>query len=297
MMSGLVAEGVRNCRRNFVIVMGLFLSKLTLAAIISVPLLVMFNSTIENSRYARVLLTDWSLDVFSELIHARENVLVYFLVGLVFYAVVVFFFKQFMNGGIYRSFLADRRLTVHEFFGECGARFADHVRITLVMLVVYAFLFLIGFIVGSLVPREPFQQFGQASLYPIFLHLAVIYPFLILGTILSDLLRLQLANQPDEPFKRQFRTAMDTFRARFVKLNGIYYLYFLPFVIMWLLIEYLAVQITGGLGNMFGVMLELILFQICSFLRTGQSLLVPATFARMLRVDMSVSEVIVNKDI
>jgi len=144
---------------------------------------------------------------------------------------------------------------------------------------------------------DSFQQFGEASMYPLFLHLAVIYPHLILGTILSDLLRLQLANQPDEPFKRQFRTAMDTFRAQFVKLNGIYYLYFLPFVLMWLLIEYLAVQITGGLGNMFGVMLELILFQICSFLRTGQSLLVPATFARMLNADILVSELIVNKDI
>jgi len=66
---------------------------------------------------------------------------------------------------------------------------------------------------------------------------------------------------------------------------------------MWLLIEYLAVQTTRGLGNMFGVMLELILFQICSFLRTGQSLLVPATFARMLKADMSVSELTGEKGI
>jgi len=296
MMSSLVADGVRNCRRNFVIVGWLFLSKLTLAAIISVPLLVMLNSTIENSRYARVLLTDWSLDVFSELIHARENVLVYFLIGLVFYAVVVFFFKQFINGGIYRSLLVERRLTVHQFFGECGARFGDHVRITLVMLVLYVFLFLIGFVVGSIVPREPFLRFGEISMYPLFLHVAVIYPFLILGTILSDLLRLQLASQPDRPFKRQFQSALEIFRTRFVKLNGIYYLYFLPFVIVWLLIEFLSVQVTRGLGNMFGIMLELILFQICSFLRTGQSLLAPATFAGLIETDMPESEMTVNKD-
>jgi hypothetical protein len=296
MMSGLVADGIRNYRRNFVIVGWLFLSKLTLAAIISVPLLVMLNSTIENSRYARVLLTDWSLDVFSELIHARENVLVYFLVGLVFYAVIVVFFKQFINGGIYRSLLVERRLTASQFFGECGARFADHVRLTLVMLIIYVFLFLIGFVVGSMVPGEPFLQFGETSMYPLFLHLAVVYPFLILGTILSDLLRLQLASQPDRPFKRQFQTALEIFRARFVKLNGIYYLYFLPFVIVWLLIEFLAVQVTRGLGNMFGVMLELILLQICSFLRTGQSLLAPATFAGMFEADTPESEMAANKD-
>lgn len=295
-MSGLVADGIRNYRRNIVLVGWLFLSKLTLAAIISVPLLVMLNSTIENSRYARVLLTDWSLDVFSELIHARENVLVYFLVGLVFYAVVVFFFKQFINGGIYRSLVVERRLTVHQFFGECGARFTDHVRITLVMLIVYVFLFLIGFVVGSMIPREPFQQFGVLSLYPLFLHLAVIYPFLILGTILSDLLRLQLAGQPGRSFKQQFQTALEIFRTRFVKLNGIYYLYFLPFVIVWLLIEFLAVQATRGLDNMFGVMLELILFQICSFLRTGQSLLAPATFAGMFKADLPELESTTHKD-
>jgi hypothetical protein len=54
-------------------------------------------------------------------------------------------------------------------------------------------------------------------------------------------------------------------------------------VILWLIIEKTALVVTGGLGNIIGVFLELIVFQICSFARTGQSLLFTATVGPMAR--------------
>jgi hypothetical protein len=62
-----------------------------------------------------------------------------------------------------------------------------------------------------------------------------------------------------------------------------YHLYFVPMVLLWLLIEKLALVVTAGLANMIGVFLELLLFQVCSLARTGHSLLFVATVGPMAR--------------
>ena len=53
---------------------------------------------------------------------------------------------------------------------------------------------------------------------------------------------------------------------------GVYAAYFVPFVLVWLAVEGLALVITGGMGNMFGAVIEFLLFQICSLVRVWQSL-------------------------
>lgn len=284
-MARLVSRGIDNCRKNFAIWYLLYFGKLILAAAFSIPLLTIINMTVENSRYAGALLGGWSLDVIGELGRARENVFTSFLIVLMFYSVIVFLFKQFLNGGIYSSLLARRKLDRRDFFGQSAGLFVGNLKVSALMALVYVLLLMVALTAGSFVPEKPFQGFGAVALYPMFLRIALLYPFLIAGTILSDVLRFRLAAHPAEAFRLTLRAAVDTYRSRFVQLNGIYYVYFLPLVAVWLLAEWLAVQVTSGMGNMLGVLLELILFQVCAFLRTGQSVLGSATIACVVRAD------------
>ena len=293
-MPNVVSQGVTNLRTNGSLWYGLYLAKVGLAAIIAVPLLVVVNQTLESSAFANALLSDWSMDVILELSYAKENVFTTFLIVLAFYTIAVFVLRQFLNGGIYSALLSRRRQTLDSFFGQGAVQFAGHVRVSLFMALVYILLIVFATTAGSLVPTDQFRHFGPAALNPAIARFALLYPFLILGTIFSDLLRFSLAAHPHLPFKVHLTSAMDTYRSQFVKLIGVYYLYFIPMVLIWLAVEVLAAEVTRSLNSMFGVLVELVLFQVCSFLRTGQSLAGTATIACLLpesTVEPSVQQV------
>jgi len=286
MMAGVLSDGMSNCRRNFSVWCFLYFSKLLLAALFAIPLFIIVNANVEISRFATTLITSWSLDVISELAMTRENVFTSFLLLLMFYAVVVFLFRQFVNGGIYHSLLARHKVSTRDFFGEAAVLFTGHLKVSALMCLIYiplVILVIASQIVASLLPDSLFMNFGAIPLCRILARIALVYPFLILGVILSDLLRFRLTTHPSERLPAGLKAAMDIYRTNFVQLNGIYYLYLLPFVAIWIVIEWLAMQLTGGLANTFGVLLELLLFQLCSFLRTGQSLLYMATVGALLK--------------
>ena len=160
--------------------------------------------------------------------------------------------------------------------------FTGNLKISLLMAAIYFVLGVLGLFFGAMVPEGPFRQFSAVSLAPVFLRGAVLYIFVIFGGVLSDLMRLRLSANPSTALRDIFRETWDTYRRHFVKLIGVYYLFFVPFVIIWVVIELLTIRVTGALAGVIGVLIELALFQLCSFLRTGQSLLTTATFACVL---------------
>jgi hypothetical protein len=286
-MMSTVRAGLANLRANLPILNGLYLGKLVLAGVFTLPIFIMVNGPLAQSEYARVLLSEWSVDVFSELMIARPNVLTTMIAVLFFYAAVLFVLKQFVNGGIYGSLTAKRLLAPREFFARCGEMFTGNLQISLLMAAIYFVLGVLGLFFGSMVPDGPFRQFSVVSLIPTFLRGAVLYIFVIFGGVLSDIMRLRLSTHPSKSVRDIFRGSWDTYRRHFVKLIGVYYLYFVPFVIIWMVVELVAIRVTGALAGVIGVLIELALFQLCSYLRTGQSLLATATYAHIVTPDMT----------
>jgi hypothetical protein len=279
----MVSDGVVNMRRHFALWWWLYLAKLLLALVITLPLLAVTDAVLSTSAFGGALLRSWSVDVLAELILTQERLLPVFVLVLFSYSALVFLFKQFINGGIYTSLLAKRPLGRRQFFAESAAGLRGNLKISLIMAVIYLLLAVVSQTVAEMFPADLFGNFGWGTFLNLFVHWAFLYLFLIAGSVFSDLLRLHLAAQPESRLLKRLKTMLVFYRSRFVKLNGVYYLYFVPLVIIWLLIEKLALAITGGLGTMVGVILELALLQFCSWLRTGQSLLFSATAAPMLR--------------
>jgi len=278
-----IVAGWVNFRKSFALAGWLYLGKLVLALVFSLPLLAVINASLDNSAYASVLLKTWSFDVFVELMHRHQDVVPAFVAVLIFYSIAIFLFKQFLNGGIYFTYLAAKGANLRVFFAESAHLFRGNLKISLFMLFLYSFLVVLSQSIAALLPADITGYFGAAAFGGVFFHIVCLYIFLICGSILSDVLRLRLAACPKQKFMEQLRPAINFYLRRFVKLHSIYYLYFIPMVVLWLIIEKLALVVTGGLASMIGVFLELVLFQICSFARTGQSLLFTASVAPLAR--------------
>ena len=282
-MAGFIQTGFANFRRNFPLWGGLYVAKLLLALLFATPFLIMIEGSLANSPYARMLLSSWSLDAMIELFMVRENVLSSFMVILFFYAVAIFFLKQFLNGGIYYSYLSSGRTSLFTFFGESARQFRGNLKISLVMILLYLVALLVGSFIASLVPGGWFGHFGVGGIRVMLVRSAVVFIFLIAAFVLSDLLRLRLASYPDELLSVSFKAVIAFYRANFVKCYGIYLLYFMPLVVVCFLFERLSVVTTAAIAGMIGVIIELVLFQVSAFLQVGQSLAVTASLAPILK--------------
>jgi len=285
-MAGIVRTGWAGWRRNGSLWTGLYLVKLLLAVIVTIPVMSMVNGSVDNALYATPLLSEWSLDAIGEVVLTRPNLASVFFVSLGFFALLVFFLKQFANGGIYVSLLRGQLLSARSFFAEAGAQFGGNLKISLIMLPVYGLLALVAFLTIPLIPSDVFGSFSNGALAGLQARMALLWIIFIAGSILSDLLRLSLAARPELSVRQHWSDAFRLYRGRFVKLNGLYYLYFIPFVVVWIGFEKLALVVTGGMANVGGVMMELVLFQICSWLRTGQSLLFTSTAGVLIRREL-----------
>ncbi len=278
-MRTLIADGLRNFHCNRRLWGWLYLGKLAATLIFTLPVFIMVNPSLEYSDYAVPLLKSWSVGVIWELTMTHEQLFPTFLSVLLFLSLLVFLVKQFLNGGIYVSFLANTKTGVREFFAEGAALFTGNLKISLFMLVIYVPMLIASQIVVELVPADLFGSFGAFAFTKPIARVVLLYLFMITVSILSDCLRLHLVLHPAARFGERLREATNFYLVRLVKLNVLYYLYFVPFVLIWLLVEKLALTVTGGLGSVVGVWLELALFQLCSLLRTGQSLAFTASLA------------------
>ncbi len=280
-----IKTGLWLLRRNLTLVYFIYATKLILAAIVVLPLLIISSNQLEQSKFATILMSEWSMNVVSELIMARQNVFSILLISILIMTVVAIAFRQFVAGGIYSGFANKLIFSAPQFFSDSAKHFAENIRITMLMGVIYAVLFIIALIAGIFVPDGPFRQFGQWSLASEMIRGALMYFFLIPGSIFSDIMRYRAVADPETSTGVRFRQSLDIFKANFVKLLSVYYVWFLPFILFWLLIEWLALSVTQSSGSTFGVVIEFMLFQSCSFGRTVQSLGAIASISVMTRKD------------
>ncbi len=261
----------------------LYLGRLSLALIATLPVLAVVSSDLDRSIFGQLLAGTWSLDILTELVLAHPGMVTYFVFLLIFLGAAALIVKQFLNGGIYHSLVAGRTLPSQEFFTQCARDFDPHLRVTLVMLPLYAGLGLLASFATRICPPDLFGPQGTGGMLSLGVREAILWTILILGSIFSDFMRLSLTLTPSRPVAAYWRTAMSLSRRIGVQSIGAYAAFYLPFVIFWILIEIIAVQVTGALPNGLGVILELILFQLCSFARSGQSLLGTAALTALVQ--------------
>ncbi|MEW6050929.1 MAG: hypothetical protein AB1644_07705 [Candidatus Zixiibacteriota bacterium] len=281
-MVTVIRAGVSTFRRNLPIWYGLYVGKLALSLLVAVPVLVLIHAVVDRSVFAQAVSREWSLGVISELVAAKENLLSSFMLMTLALAAAAFLLKQFLNGGIYTSLVSSGKPGIRRFFAECGGRFTDHIRISLIMAPIYLALAVVALVVVSLVPDRIFGLWGNAYLHTMILKVAITYVIILLGSLFSDVVRLHATVQSGIPVGTWFKLSLNYVGRHGVQTCVVYLVYFAPMVICWLLCERLALVATSRIQSLSGVVLELLLFQICSLFRTGQALLSIATLAPLV---------------
>ena len=254
--------------------LGLYLLKAILAMIVALPVYLTANAALSKAVFSKSLINSWDVSVLVELILQKGDAIGMFAGYLLAAAVLYLIVTQFINGGLYFVTVSGKKLSEvkSEFWNECGSRFFGHFKITLLMLVVYMMLLFSGMFIVNV-----FGAFGQNSIGPpallfLFGKLVIIFLILLAASVFSDSARAALAADPDKTFKEILKIAADFFRPRFTKIIGAYIVTYLPFIIIWLIVEYLALAVTGGIGGLVGIFLEFVLFQMASSARTAQKL-------------------------
>ncbi len=254
--------------------LGLYLVKAVLAMIFVIPVFLSTNATLSSSVFARSLVEYWDISVLVELLVHKGDAIGLFAGYILAAAVLYLVIMQFVNGGLYFIVVSGKKLpeASKEFWQECGGRFWGHLKITLLMLVVYMMLLFSGLFVVNMFGVFGQNLMGTPALIFMFGKLVIIFLILLAASIFSDSARAVLSADPDKPFKHILKIAADFFRPRFTRLIGIYIVTYLPFVIIWLLVEYLALAITGSPGGLVGIFLEFVFFQLAAVARTAQKL-------------------------
>ena len=276
-MVRLVCQGFTSFRANQRLWLYLYLTKLGLALIVTIPVLIAAQSTLDNTLYSTPLLKEWSLKVIGELIAQRPFVLGNSLVAVMVFGFLALVIRQFLNGGVYLGYSKIQRISRREFFGASGEKFGTHLRITGVMAIFYLLFGGIGMWLGSITGVIVGQLMPKAGLLTVAVPVGVLGLVLIPAVAFSDMLRAVSVKSEGAPIRRLLVDAFTFYRLHWVKLVGTYVMLFCLFVVIWLIVERLALVATGGLQNKVGVVVELLLFQGCSFMRTGQSLLFTAS--------------------
>ncbi len=276
-MLGLIRQGWAVFWVNRRLWLYLYLTKLGLALVMTIPVLITVQSALDNTLYSAPLLKEWSLKVIGELIAQRPFVLGYSIIVLVIFSLAVLLVRQFLNGGIYRSYSSATRMTMREFFAAAGSRFGVHLRITGLMAIAYLVLFGVGLLFGSFIGRIVATAVPESGGLAFAAWLSAIGLFLVPAIAFSDTIRAASVRTDEVTVRPLISEAFAFFKAHWVQMAGAYLLLFVPFVVIWAIVEKSALIMTGGLENKIGVIVELVLFQICSVLRTGQSLLFTAS--------------------
>lgn len=278
-----LARGWSNFRRSYRLWPGMFALKLGLALLFTIPVWMVVGYSLEHSVAGSLLSERWSLDVLTELIASNSGAAVAFLVILVAYGTAAFLIKQFVNGGIYGAYLRRDLNRAGGFFAASGAGFTGHLMISLVMIPVYLILLFMGQALSTVLPSHLFGQFGTEYMAGRALQVAVVVAFILMGVMVSESLRFRKTACPNECFRELVSGSLDFLRVRGVRLYGYYIVLFVPFVMLWVLVENLALVVVAGVPGLIGILFEMILFQLCSFVRTGQSLLFSAIVGPVFR--------------
>jgi len=252
----------------------LYLLKASFALLLVIPFFFTVNADLARTSFARSLMASWDMSVILELFANQSDLLPMYILVILIGAVIYLAAMQFLNGGLYYTVVSGSISPIkwREFFAECGSCFSAHVKITLIMLLVYILLFSSSMFVVNLFGVAGQNLIGTAALIMLIGKLLIVFIILLAASIFADAARATVAAYPDRPMREILKIASAYFRPNFAALTGAYIITYLPFLILWALVEWLALRATGGMSGIVGVLLEFLLFQVAASARTGQKL-------------------------
>jgi len=252
----------------------LYLLRAVLSGLLILPIFMTVNSLLSVSGFSRGILTSWDMSVIVELVRQAGDSLPALIMIIFIGALIYLFLMQFINGGMYYLLVSGRTAEIdwRQFFAEGAACFGQNMRISLLMIVIYLLLIPSGIFFVNILNLVGGNFSGTVAMILTLIKFFIILMFLLAASIFSDSARAAIAVYPDKTFKEIIRISSDYFRPRIFKLMKIFLITFVPFFIIWMVVEWLAIQATGLSLGIIGVFLEFILFQIAAFSHTGQKL-------------------------
>ena len=254
--------------------MYLYIFKLALSFIFVMPFFISSNALLSSSTFSEGLLKAWDMSVLIELIvqsgDALPALLVMIFCGLLIFLVLM----QFINGGLYYVLVSGLVTDIkrREFFAECGTGFTMNLKITMFMIAIYLVLVPSSLFFVNVIEIVGKNLVGDAALILALFKLAIILLILLAASNFSDTLRGAATAYPEKNFRELLRIGADFYRPRMFGLLGKFLTTFIPFVVIWLFVEWAALQLIGWSPGIPGIILEFLLFQVASFSRVGQKL-------------------------
>lgn len=252
----------------------LYMLKATLSALLIVPFFMTFNSVLSPSIFSRPVSHSWDLSVIVELLAERGDAIPALIMFIVVGAILYVILMQFINGGLYYTLVSGKHSPINwrDFFAECGVNFSTHMKITVLMAVVYLVLISAGMFLVSIIGVAGGKLIGKAALILMIFKLLVIMLILLAASIFSDSVRAASATFPEKTFKDVLKIGSEYFKPHLVRLLRIFLITYIPFLVIWIFVEWSALKVAGLPAGMIGIVLEFMLFQISSVARTGQKL-------------------------
>jgi hypothetical protein len=264
---------------------GLYFFKFATALLFVIPIYLTTNSVLSSSRFSKTLASHWDISVILEMFFGRGELLpvylaLFFIAGVIYVALM-----QFVNGGLYYTIVSGRLENIDwkEFFAECGIGFNNHIKITILMLFVYVLLFIAGTFFVNILDMTGDDMIGFTVLVLMSFKGIILLLIILVASVFSDTARATATAYPDKNFREILKIASDFFRPAFFKIMLIFLATFISFVIVWGLFQWLAFAVLGAIGGLIGIVIELLLFQLISFTRTGQKLWYLLLFGKAYR--------------
>lgn len=252
----------------------LYIFKLALSVIFALPFFITGNVLLSSSTFSEGLLKAWDMSVLIELIVQAGDALPA-LLFMLFGSILIFvILKQFINGGLYYMVVSGLAPDIRrrEFFAECGAGFTMNIKITLLMIAIYLVLIPAGLFIVNIIDIARSDSIGLSAMILAIVKLVIILLILLAASNFSDSARASATAYPDKNLREIIKIAADFYRPRIFRLLGIFLTTFMPFVLIWLFVEWAALRLIGWSPGIPGLILEFLLFQFAAVSRVGQKL-------------------------
>nr|MBN2278004.1 hypothetical protein [candidate division Zixibacteria bacterium] len=252
----------------------LYLFKAIFAALLVLPFFMTVNAIAAPSPFSLTLLDHWDMSVIMELMTmtytAAPALLMIPVVGAIIYVVIM----QFLNGGIYFLMISRgfEKVDWKEFYGECGINFGAHIKITLVMLIIYSLLIPSGMFFINMAGLAGGNLIGLPAVLFALFKLLIMILILTAASIFSDSVRAACAAYPEKSIREKLKLGSGFLKLRLWRLLGIYIVTYVPFLIIWGISEWSALRVIILFPAALAILFEFVLYQLSSILRTGQKL-------------------------
>jgi len=276
---------IRNLLKIRDVWFGLFILKAAFSLLLVIPFYLVNNGVLSASLYSKTLIDSWDFSVLSEMFYGRGELIPQYFIFLFIGAVIYVAIKQFINGGLYYLLISREfeKVDWKAFFAECGLRFNIHIKITVMMIFVYVLLLFAGMFFVNIIGIASGHLVGMPVVIMTGFKLLILGLIILAASIFSDCARAAAAAYPEKSFRELLSIASLYFKPSLKKLLVIFIITYIPYFIFWILAEWLSLAVVGSIGGLIGIMIEIILLQLCSFMRSGQKLWYLLSFGNEFR--------------